>query len=125
MTGREGIKENEGLLREIVRSIDKNLDYTVIDSPEIQAPRFALHLSLRGRDATVSLSIDDLRSAAGDAVRRNAVRQKIKHTRDHMMDDHIVDVVGKKITRMLKESGTSEEATKRSFFRRSPGGPRR
>jgi hypothetical protein len=41
-----------------------------------------------------------------------------------MMDDHIVDVVGKKITRMLKESGTSEEASKRSFFRRSPG-PRR
>jgi len=40
------------------------------------------------------------------------------------MDDHIVDVVGKKITRMLKKSGASEEDSKRSFFRRSPG-PRR
>ena len=120
MTGREVLKENEELLRGIVRSIDKNLDYTLIDSPETQGPRFALQLSLRGREATVSLSIDDLRSAAADAVRKNAIRQKIKHTRDHMMDDHLPDVAGKQIAKMLRQSGGTEEDSKRSFFRRSP-----
>ena len=123
MTGREVIKENEGLLRGIVRSIDKNLDYTLLDSAE-QGARFALQLSLRGREATVSLSIEDLRTAGGDAVRKNALRQKIKHTRDHMMDNHVHDVVGKQIAKMLKQSGGIEEDSRRSFFRR-PSGPRR
>ena len=123
MSGREVVKENERLLREIVRSIDKDVVYTMkeADDPEL---RFALQLSLRGREATVSLSIDDLKAAGTNAVRKNAIRQKIKSARDHMLDNHIADVTGKKMARMLKESGASEEVRQRStFFRRSP--PRR
>ncbi|MGH7774519.1 MAG: hypothetical protein ACREQA_20025 [Candidatus Binatia bacterium] len=120
MAGREVLKESEGILRGIIRSIDKNLDYTLIDSAEVQGPRCALKLSLRGREATVSLSIDDLRSAGEDVVRKNAIRQKIKSTRDHMMDNHLPDVLGTKIARMLGQSAMTEENFKRPVFRRSP-----
>lgn len=120
MTGREVLKENEGILRQIIRSIDKNLDYTLIDSTEAQAPRFALRLSWRGREVTVSLSIDDLKSAGTDLVRKNAIRQKIKHARDNTMDIYSPDVLGKKLTKMLAESRVTEENFKRPVFRRSP-----
>ena len=120
MTGREVLKDNEELLRGIIRSIDKNLDYTLIDSAEVQGERFALQLSLRGRKATVSVPIDDLRSAAEDAVRKNAVRQKIKNSRDQMLANYVPDVTGKKIARMLRASAGTEEDSRRSFFRRSP-----
>jgi hypothetical protein len=120
MTGREVFKENEGVLKSIIRSIDKNLDYTVIDSADAKGPTLSLQLTLRGRHATVSLSIDDLRQAGADAVRRNAVRQKMKSTRDHMMDNHLPDVLGSKIAKMLKASAATQEAFQHSAFRRSP-----
>jgi len=120
MAGREVIRDNEKLLRAIIRSIDKNLDYTVEDVVEAQAPRFALQLSLRGRKATVSLSVDDLKSAGDDVVRKNTIRQKIKSTRDHMMDNHLRDVTGKMMAKMLRQSAATDEDSKRSFFRRSP-----
>ncbi len=120
MSGREVLKENERLLREIIRSIDKDLAYTIKEGAETQESRLALQLSLRGRVANVSLSFDDLKLAGSDAVRKNAIRQKIKSTRDHMLDNHIADVMGKKMARMLKESGATEEARQRTFFRRAP-----
>jgi hypothetical protein len=120
MEGREILKQNEELLRGIVRSIDKNLEYSLID--EVQE-RFSLRLSTRGRQATVSLSTEDLRLAGRDAVRKNAIRQKIKNTRDHMMDTFVPDVTGKKITRMLKQSAGSIEEPRRSPFRGPPRRP--
>lgn len=124
MSGREAVKENDKLLREIVRSIDKEIAYTLKEGGEVQESRFALQLSLRGKEATVSLLIEDLKSAASDAVRKNAVRQKIKSTRDHMLDSHNPDIMGKKIARMLKQSGSGEEqARQRPIFSRSPGRP--
>ena len=53
-------------------------------------------------------------------MRKNTVRQKIKNVRDHMMDTHVVDVIGKKTARMLKESAASQESFQRSNFRRGP-----
>ncbi|HEY2987253.1 MAG TPA: hypothetical protein VGL11_05980 [Candidatus Binatia bacterium] len=122
MSGREVLKENEAILRGIVRSIDKNLDYTPIDG--VEGPRFTLQLSLRGKQATVSLSLEDLIAAARDVVRKNALRQKIKSTRDHMMDVHVADVMGNKTAKMLKDSAASQEAFQRPNFRRSFGGRR-
>jgi hypothetical protein len=123
MTGREVIKENEAMLRGIVRSIDKNLDYSTSETAQGETPRFTVQLLLRGRRAVVSLALDDLIAAAQDVVRRNAVRQKIKSARDHMMDNHVVDVMGNKTARMLKESAASQEAFQRPSFNRR--GPRR
>ena len=79
---------------------------------------------MRGRQANVSLSLEDLKAAAQDVVRRNALRQKIKNTRDHMMDIHVVDVMGNKTARMLKESAATQESFQRPNFRRSFGGRR-
>lgn len=120
MTGREVLKENETTLRGIIRSIDKNLDYTTSDGAQSDGPRFTVQLTLRGRHATVSLALDDLMAAAQDVVRKNAIRQKIKSTRDHMMDSHVVDVLGNKTARMLKESAATQESFQRPNFRRGP-----
>jgi len=127
MTPGEVIQKSQGILREIIRSIDKDLDYTLPAAADIQGPRLTLQLSLRGRAATVSLSIDDLRLAQTDAARKNAVRQKIKSVRDHMMDNPLRDVLGTKVARMLKGAEEVQEAFRQSPFRRpGPGrGPRR
>src|SRR5215470_7393516 len=124
MTGREVIKENEAVLRGIVRSIDKNLDYSTAEGSQADAPRFTIQLSMRGRRAVVSLSLEDLIAAAQDVVRKNALRQKIKSVHDHMMDTHVVDVMGNKTARMLKESAATQETFQRPNFNRGRG-PRR
>jgi hypothetical protein len=124
MNGREVLKDNEAILRGIIRSIDKNLDYTTADGAHAEGLRFTIQLALRGRQANVSLSLEDLRASAQDVVRRNALRQKIKNTRDHMMDIHVVDVMGNKTARMLKESAATQESFQRPNFRRTFGGRR-
>lgn len=127
MTTREVLQKNEELLRGIVRSIDKNIDYTLPVAADTEGPRFTLQLSMRGRTASVSISLADLEGAEADAVRKNAIRQKIKSTRDHMMDSYLPDVLGTKVARMLKGSGEAQEAFHRSPFQRSGFGraPRR
>lgn len=120
MSGREMLKENDAMLRGIIRTIDKNLDYATEFAQSEGPPRFTVQLSLRGRRATVSLTLEDLSAAAQDVVRKNTVRQKIKNVRDHMMDNHVVDVIGKKTARMLKESAASQESFQRTNFRRGP-----
>ena len=121
MAGREVIEKNQPLLREIIRTVDKRLDYTVT---EVGEARFTLKLMLRGREAPVSVSLEDLSLAGEDAVRRNTVRQKIKGVHDRMLHNPVVDVLGKKVARILKASaGSQEMMTRRSPFQR--GGPRR
>lgn len=127
MTAGEVVRKSEGILRGIIRSIDKDLDYALPAPLDTQGPRFTLQLTVRGRTATVSLSVEDLRLAETDAVRKNAVRQKIKSVRDHMLDNPLRDVLGTKVARMLKGAEAAQEAFRLSPFRR-PGfgrGPRR
>ena len=118
MTDREVLKQNAELLRGIVRSIDKNLDYSSVDNA--QEGRFSLRLSSRNREGIVSLLTEDLRMAGQNAVRKNAVRQKIKSTRDHLLSNYVVDVMGKRVAKMLKKAGAKDES-KPSFFRPSQG----
>jgi hypothetical protein len=119
MTEREVLKQNAELLRGIVRSIDKKLDYSFID--QTQEGRFSLRLSSRGREGNVSLLTDDLRVAGHDAVRKNAIRQKIKSRRDHLLSNYVVDVMGKRVAKMLKQAGGAKDESKPSFFRRPQG----
>jgi hypothetical protein len=122
MTEHEVLKHNAELLRGIVRSIDKKLDYSFMD--QTQEGRFALRLSARNREAIVSLLTDDLRLAGQDAVRKNVIRQKIKSTRDHLLSNYVVDVMGKRDAKMLKQAGGAKDESKPSFFR-LPQGRRR
>ena len=119
MIEREAVKQTAELLKGIIRSIDKKLEYSLVE--QTQEGRFALRLSSRGREGIVSLLTDDLRLAVLDNVRKNAIRQKIKSTRDHLLSNYVVDVMGKKVARMLKQSGGAKDEFKPSFFRPSQG----
>jgi len=122
MAEREVVKQSAELLRKIIRSVDKKLEYSFIDSG--QEGRFSLRLSIRGRVGTVSLLTDDLRQAVADDVRKNAIRQKIKSTRDHLLSNYVVDVMGRRMARILKESASGKEESRSSFFYRRPQGRR-
>jgi hypothetical protein len=119
MTERDVAKQTAELLRTIIRSVDKKLEYSLME--QTQAGRFSLRLSSRGRERTVSLLTEDLLKAGQDAVRKNAIRQKIKSTRDHLLSDHVVDVMDKRMAKMLKQADGAREESKPSFFRRPQG----
>jgi len=123
MTEREAVKQSAELLRGIIRSIDKKLEYNLLDPT--QEGRFSLRLSTRGREGTVSLRTDDLRMAVLDNVRKNVVRQKIKSARDHLLSNYVVDVMGRKLAKMLKVAARGTDDSKSSFFFRRPQGRRR
>lgn len=118
----ESVKQSANILRTIIRSIDKKLEYSLVDPT--QEGRFSLKLTTRGREGLVSIRTDDLRRAGVDDVRRNGIRQKIKSARDHLLSNYVVDVMGKQIARMLKQSGAGKDDSKSSFFYRRPQGRR-
>lgn len=121
MYGRDVLKEDEALLREIIRSIDKKLDYALRDGNQSEGSIFTLCLSMQSKETNVTLSIDDLKAAKSDLVRRNEIRQKIKRFRDHMGDTHFLkDVLGTKAARLLRKASKLEEGIQRQGFRRSP-----
>ena len=123
MSEHESVKQSANLLKTIIRSIDKRLDYNLVDPT--QEGRFSLRLATRGKEGFVSIRTDDLRMAVIDDVRKNVIRQKIKHVRDHLLSHYVVDVMGRKIARMLKESAGTKDDSKSSFFFRRPQGRRR
>ncbi len=122
MTEREIVKHTAELLRSIIRSIDKKLEYSLMD--QTQQGRFALRLTTRGREGVVTLRTDDLRAAADSATSKNVIRQKIKSKRDHLLSNYVVDVMGTNIAKLLRETTSSREESK-SFYRRAPMGRRR
>lgn len=122
MAENESVKQSANLLRKIIRSIDKKLEYSLVDPT--QEGKFSLRLTARGREGLVSFKTDDLRRALIDDVRRNNIRQKIKSVRDHLLSNYVVDVMGKKLARMLKASGAGSDDAKSSFFFRRPQGRR-
>jgi hypothetical protein len=122
MTEQEAVKQSAELLRRIIRSIDKKLDYHFIDS--VQEGRFSLQLTARGRVGIVSLLTQDLRLALADDVRKNVIRQKIKSARDHLLSNYVDDVMGKRLAKMLKQSASAQGDTKSSYYYRRPQGRR-
>jgi hypothetical protein len=67
---------------------------------------------------------NDLLLAVRDNVRRNSIRQKIKSTRDHLLSNYVVDVMGKRVAKMLKQAAGTNDDSKSSFFYRRPQGRR-
>jgi hypothetical protein len=122
MAENESVKQSANLLRTIIRSIDKKLEYSLVDPT--QEGKFSLKLTTRGREGLVSIRTDDLRRAVLDDVRRNGIRQKIKSARDHLLSNYVADVMGKKLAKMLKQSSAGKDDTKSSFFYRRPQGRR-
>jgi hypothetical protein len=123
MIDREAVKQTAEALRGIIRSVDKKLEYSVEE--QTQEGSFALRISTRGREGVVFLNTEDLQSAGESAVSKNAIRQKIKSKRDHLLSNYVVDVMGIRVARLLKQSAAVREDFKPSFFRRPPMGRRR
>lgn len=118
MFGQGTLKEEDGMLREIIRSIDKKLDYAVRQGGEREQSSLTLQLSLRTHQATLTLSLDDLKAAKNNLAKRHQIRQKIKARRDHMDDSRFMsDVLGTKAARLLKGSSKPEPPPQRGFGR--------
>ena len=102
-------------MREIIRSIDKKIDYT---AREGEGPRFSVQLSVRNHQDTVSLSIEELAAAKTDMVKRHQIRQKIKSHYDHLDKSRYGDdILGLKPARLLRASPKPEPMAQRGFGR--------
>jgi len=115
MFGKGVYQEEEILLREIIRSIDKKVDYT---AREGEGPRFSVQLSVRNHQDTVSLNIEELVAAKTDMVKRHQIRQKIKAHYDHLDKSRYGDdILGLKPARLLRASPKPEPMAQRGFGR--------
>ena len=121
MFGKGVHQQEEALLREILRTIDKKIDYS---AREGEGTRFSLHFTARGHDAVVSLDLEDLKSALRDMTRRNQIRQKIKARYDHLDQSRYgADILGLKPAKLLRAAPKPEPGRQQRGFGR--GGPRR
>lgn len=118
MFGKGVFQEEENLLRDIIRSFDKRVDYS---AKEGEGSRFTIHVKLRGHEADVVLDLEDLKAAKTDMVRRHQIRQKIKARCDHLDKSRYgADVLGLKSARILRASPKLEAPAQRSGFGRGP-----
>jgi hypothetical protein len=118
MFGKGVFHEEENLLRDIIRSIDKRLDYS---AKEGAGTRFTVHIKLRGHEADVMLDLEDLKAARTDMVKRQQIRHKIKARCDHLDKSRYGDdVLGLKSARILRASPKPEAPIHRGGFGRSP-----
>jgi hypothetical protein len=118
MFGKGVNQEEEILLRDIVRSIDKRIDHS---AHEGVGSRFTLELTLRGHEGNLILDLEDLKAAKNDMVKRHQIRQKIKARCDHLdksrYGDDILDL---KVAKLLRASPKPEPSAHRGGFGRGP-----
>ena len=118
MFGKGVHQEEEALLRDIIRSINKKIDYT---AREGEGTRFTLHLKLRGHETDVSLDLEELKLARNDMAKRHQVRQRIKARYDHLDKSRYGDdILGLKPAKLLPASPKPEPSTQERGFGRSP-----
>ena len=118
MFGKGVRHEEESLLRDIVRSINKKLDFS---AREGGGSHFNLHVSLRGHAADIALDLADLKAAITDMVKRHQIRQKIKARYNHLDQSRYGDdILGLKPAKLLRAAPKPEITTQRRPFGRSP-----
>lgn len=71
-------------LRAIVRSIDKKLQLQVQDGPTPQDPLLILALSQGTLQASVEVSVEEVRRALDNSRYRAGLRQRIKRARERL-----------------------------------------
>jgi hypothetical protein len=115
MFGKGLYQEEEVLLREILRTIDKKLDYT---AREGEGSRFSLHLKLRNHEGDISLDLEELKAARADMIKRHQIRQKIKARCDHLDKSRYgADILGLAPAKLLRASPKPEPTMQRGFGR--------
>jgi len=116
MFGKGVFQEEENLLRDIIRSIDKRVDYS---AKEGAGTRFTIHVKLRGHEDDVVLDLEDLKAARTDMVRRHQIRHKIKARCDHLDKSRYGDdVLGLKSAKILHATPKPEAPVHRGGFGR-------
>lgn len=120
MFGKGVFQAEENLLREIIRSIDKKIDFS---AREGEGSKFTLHLKLKNHEGDVVLDLEDVKAAKQDMLRKHQIRQKIKARCDHLDQSRYGDdILGHKPAKLLRASPKLEPMAQRSFSR---SGPRR
>lgn len=71
-------------LRRIVRSIDKRLQHQVLDGPSGQDPLLILTLSRGQSQASMELSVEEVRRALEGDRERYLLRERIKRTNERL-----------------------------------------
>ncbi len=71
-------------LQRIVRSIDKKMQHQVQDGPTNQDPLLALTLSQGTLQASMEISVEELRRAGENDRDRHLLRERVKRTRERM-----------------------------------------
>ena len=118
MFGKGVHQAEESLLRDIVRSINKKMDFS---AREGEGSRFNLHVSLRGHETDISLDLQELKAAMTDMVKRHQIRQKIKARYDHLDGSRYGDdILGLKPAKLLRASPKPEPAFQKRGFGRAP-----
>ena len=118
MFGKGVFQDEENVLRGIIRSIDKRVDYS---AKEGAGTRFTVHVKLRGHEDDVVLDLEDLKAARTDMVRRQQIRHKIKTRCDHLdKSRYNHDVLGLKSAKILRASPKLEAPAQRGSFNRGP-----
>ena len=121
MFGKGLFQEEENLLRDIIRSVDKRIDYS---AKEGDGTKFTIHLRLRNHEGEVVLDLENLTAAKSDMIRRHQIRQKIKARCEHLDQSRYGDdILGLKSAKILRASPKPEPMALRSNLRRP--GPRR
>ena len=115
MFGKGLYQEEEALLHEILRTIDKKLEYT---AREGEGSRFSLHVKLRNHEGDIALDLEELKAAKADMIKRHNIRQKIKARCDHLDKSRYgADILGLAPAKLLRASPKLEPTMQRGFGR--------
>jgi hypothetical protein len=114
MFGKGVNQQEEALLGNIIRSVNKKIDYS---AHEGEGSRFTLRLTLRGHEGDVILDLEDLEQAKNDMVKRHQIRQKIKARCEHLDKSRYgEDILGLKVAKLLRASPKPEPMVHRGGF---------
>ncbi len=112
MFGKGVFQEEEILLRDIIRSIDKKLDYS---AREGEGTKFSIHVRLRGHEDDVVIDLEDLKAARSNTIKRHQIRQKIKARCDHLDKTRYgADILGLKPEKILRAAPKPEPMAQRT-----------
>jgi hypothetical protein len=118
MFGKGVYQEEEALLREILRTIDKKIDYT---ARKADGSHFSLHLKLSNHEGDTYLDLEELKVARADMIKRYQIRQKIKARCDHLDKSRYgADILGGLASAKLLRASPKPEPTMQRGFGRAP-----
>jgi hypothetical protein len=91
------------LLRDIIRSINKKIDYT---AREGEGTRFTLHLKLRGHETDVALDLEDLKLATSRGMARTSLDSNRQNSYGHRQNPNLARSSGASVDHLGGSKGS-------------------